>query len=92
MLGDRRLRHAPLAVLVGELEAAERYIETPRPPELAEHHEVGAGPAAAIQDTRGRQPARRVGRERTDEARRPVHQKWRCSTRYVASSRRSIVC
>ena len=54
--GNRRLRHTALAIPVGELEAAERHVEARRVAELAEHDEVGAGAAAAIQNAWVRPP------------------------------------
>jgi hypothetical protein len=66
--GDRRLDHAALSIRVSELEAPERRVEAGGVAELAEHDEVGAGPAAAVQNASVRAPGNRVGDERAHEA------------------------
>ena len=65
--GNRRLRHAPLSVLVGELETSKRRVEAGGLAELAEHDEVGAGPAAAVQNARRLATGSRVRHKRPDE-------------------------
>ena len=50
-----------------ELETAKRHVEARRVSELAEHDEVGAGAAAAVQNAWVRPPGDRLGHEGANE-------------------------